>query len=517
MVDYMELDPAAPTPLSSQRDAARIMAWSEEPSTSNSPPPTLQKTLLAEAHAAARGARSVGTTLDQTLEILRQQQERREAAMSAAQKERAAAEAKAREEAAKAAAAAAAAAEAQRAADAKKAADAAEAQRKKQEADAARLQAEQQKQQQQQASTAAAAATVAAPSTAPTPAAAKPAVGSAGTDGFAKSTPESLHAEWEAARSAVERDAAVNKRAGGAGGRKVTMLVSQVARVHSVVWEKAMDVLDNMNGMKQAAGSDAQAVDAARVAGCFAVGKRLIGQGEMLVDKQPGMAYALAGLALHVGESEPGVWTTLEEQLIERCCYIVPHYVRRPASGDANEWKGLLGYAKKGMGRRGRASRSASTAQQGTSKHKHSSNAAATQQPRSHTAATQPRSSHAATQQPRSHEVKQCSHSHALPSPLSLSTHNTGLLRADGRLRHPLRCAVTAVHLRALPAAVRGDDTTLRDKPVGHARRVAMARAALKSEAAEDLGDDPTGLSEAVEPRAKPRVPAAVLEAVEAD
>ena len=243
----MELDPAAPTPLSSQRDAARIMAWSEEPSTSNSPPPTLQKTLLAEAHAAARGARSVGTTLDQTLEILRQQQERREAAMSAAQKERAAAEAKAREEAAKAAAAAAAAAEAQRAADAKKAADAAEAQRKKQEADAARLQAEQQKQQQQQqqAATSNAAATEAAPSSAPTPAAAKPAVGSAGTDGFAKSTPESLHAEWAAARSAVERDAAVNKRAGGAGGRKVTMLVSQVARVHSVVWEKAMDVLDN--------------------------------------------------------------------------------------------------------------------------------------------------------------------------------------------------------------------------------------------------------------------------------
>ena len=66
------------------------------------------------------------------------------------------------------------------------------------------------------------------------------------------------------------------------------MLVSQVARVHSVVWEKAMDVLDNMNGMKQAAGSDAQAVDAARVG----LRKRLIGQGE-LVDKQPGMAAAL--------------------------------------------------------------------------------------------------------------------------------------------------------------------------------------------------------------------------------
>ena len=30
----------------------------------------------------------------------------------------------------------------------------------------------------------------------------------------------------------------------------------------------------------------------------------LIGQGEMMVDKQPGMAYALAGLALQVGAAE---------------------------------------------------------------------------------------------------------------------------------------------------------------------------------------------------------------------
>jgi nucleoporin GLE1 len=51
-----------------------------------------------------------------------------------------------------------------------------------------------------------------------------------------------------------------------------------------------------------------------------------------------------------VGEASPGVWTSLEEQLRERCCYIVPHYVRRPASGSSDEWMELLGYAKRASG-----------------------------------------------------------------------------------------------------------------------------------------------------------------------
>ena len=59
----------------------------------------------------------------------------------------------------------------------------------------------------------------------------------------------------------------------------------------------------------------AQDADAAARACCFAIAKRLIGQGEMLVDKQPGMAYALAGLALHIGEKEPILWQTLDAQL----------------------------------------------------------------------------------------------------------------------------------------------------------------------------------------------------------
>ena len=69
------------------------------------------------------------------------------------------------------------------------------------------------------------------------------------------------------------------------------------------------------------------------------------------VDKQPGMAYALGGLALHVGEAEPDCWVQLANQLKTSCCYCVPHYVRKPPSGDQDEWKALLGYARKADGR----------------------------------------------------------------------------------------------------------------------------------------------------------------------
>ena len=56
----------------------------------------------------------------------------------------------------------------------------------------------------------------------------------------------------------------------------------------------------------------------------------------MLVDKQPGMAYALSGLALMVGEHEPNhVWRALESQLMAKCCYCVPYHVRKPAGGTA--------------------------------------------------------------------------------------------------------------------------------------------------------------------------------------
>ena len=63
------------------------------------------------------------------------------------------------------------------------------------------------------------------------------------------------------------------------------------------------------------------------------------------------MAYALGGLALHVGEAEPDCWVQLANQLKASCCYCVPHYVRKPPSGDQDEWKALLGYARKADGR----------------------------------------------------------------------------------------------------------------------------------------------------------------------
>ena len=148
-------------------------------------------------------------------------------------------------------------------------------------------------------------------------------------------------AEWEAASAAVEADAVLAKRVGGTSGRRINMLVSQVARVHAVVWEKAEECLVELEGARKANGDEGVR------AACFALAKRLITQGEMLVDKQPGMAYALAGFALHVGAGEPGVWTALDAQLKAACCYCVPHHVRKPAGGTDDEWKVALGWRRR--------------------------------------------------------------------------------------------------------------------------------------------------------------------------
>ena len=61
--------------------------------------------------------------------------------------------------------------------------------------------------------------------------------------------------------------------------------------------------------------------------------------------------YALASVVLQVGEHHPRLWRSVEEQLRAACCFVVPHYVRKPASGDAEEWKLALGYRKKADGR----------------------------------------------------------------------------------------------------------------------------------------------------------------------
>eukprot|EP00966_Prymnesium_polylepis_P318026 7346271-Prymnesium_polylepis.1 len=70
-----------------------------------------------------------------------------------------------------------------------------------------------------------------------------------------------------------------------------------------------------------------------------------------MVEKQPGMAYALASFTLLVGERHPLVWQAVQSQLRAACPYAVPHYVRRPDGASVEEWKDALGYARSGDGK----------------------------------------------------------------------------------------------------------------------------------------------------------------------
>ena len=45
-----------------------------------------------------------------------------------------------------------------------------------------------------------------------------------------------------------------------------------------------------------------------------------------MVEKQPGMAYALAAVALGVGEQHALLWPCLLAALRTECCYNVPHH-----------------------------------------------------------------------------------------------------------------------------------------------------------------------------------------------
>ena len=73
-------------------------------------------------------------------------------------------------------------------------------------------------------------------------------------------------------------------------------------------------------------------------------------QGAELVEKQPGMAYALASVALSVGELQPLLWGCLLAALRTECCYTVPHYPALPPKGSPREaveaYKRGIGYAQ---------------------------------------------------------------------------------------------------------------------------------------------------------------------------
>jgi len=154
---------------------------------------------------------------------------------------------------------------------------------------------------------------------------------------------DSLQREWETARAAVER---VEKPRGTAGQacRHAALLVAQTARVRYVVWEKARGIVETLGQMR------ASGDEATLHACCAAVAAKLITQGAILVEKSPGMAYALADLALAVGVEAPEIWEHLLTHFRAGCCYTVPCYVRRPTGGSVEQWKLALGYAQLGNG-----------------------------------------------------------------------------------------------------------------------------------------------------------------------
>ena len=86
-------------------------------------------------------------------------------------------------------------------------------------------------------------------------------------------------------------------------------------------------------------------------AGCGALAAKLVQQGAMMVEKSPGIAYALAGVALAVGEAEPLVWACLRDRLCAACCYVAPCYVKRPEGASNDEWKRAMGYKTRADGR----------------------------------------------------------------------------------------------------------------------------------------------------------------------
>jgi len=152
-----------------------------------------------------------------------------------------------------------------------------------------------------------------------------------------------LGAEWQAARADAERSDGLMGTRGKPAQRQAKMLCSQVTRVHSVVWQRG-DAVAGILSNEQADADTHRAV-------CAAVTQKVISLGEMMVEKQPGMAYALAGFVLHVGEQHPTLWDCVQKQLQAACCYCVPYFPAKPAGGSNDDHLLLLGYRFKSDGK----------------------------------------------------------------------------------------------------------------------------------------------------------------------
>mmetsp|Transcript_45603 Transcript_45603/g.119779 ORF Transcript_45603/g.119779 Transcript_45603/m.119779 type:complete len:534 (-) Transcript_45603:255-1856(-) len=337
------IDPTLELPCTHQRQAERL-TWELTDASPLQDTVMLENVHLEARHARASG-RGVGAMLDETLEILRQQEARRAKAEA---DRRTAEEQEAMRKAAEQR-------EKERAEAARLAAEAEKAEREKSEQ--ARIAEELRNAAQAHEAAQAAAASAAVAAAAPL----LPATSAASTAGAAAAPAASianpaapiisntaptdvpkLEAEWEASRASAQRDDALAQVHAKAAIRSIKMLISQVARVHSVVWERGDMVSDVLSKLT---------TDDERRAACAAVAKKVLNLGEMMVDKQPGMAYALSGFLLHVGEHHPLVWECLNVQMQAACCYCVPCHVKRPPSGSNDEHKALLGYRKKGDGK----------------------------------------------------------------------------------------------------------------------------------------------------------------------
>ena len=117
------------------------------------------------------------------------------------------------------------------------------------------------------------------------------------------------------------------------------MLVGQVVRVHFVVWERAELVLCELASASQTGSEGERAV-------CATIATQVIDTCTTMVERQPGMAYALAGFVVHVGERCPVLWDCLLARLQASCCYCVPYYPEN-TTGNTDEFKKRLGYKEK--------------------------------------------------------------------------------------------------------------------------------------------------------------------------
>jgi hypothetical protein len=99
------------------------------------------------------------------------------------------------------------------------------------------------------------------------------------------------------------------------------MLVGQVVCVHFTVWERAELVLRELASFGR--GSEGER------AVCATIATLVIDACATMVDNKPGMAYALSGFVLHVGERRPVLWECLLARLQASCCYCVPYYPKK--------------------------------------------------------------------------------------------------------------------------------------------------------------------------------------------